>query len=100
MKQKCFVLDGKIIHIGQWVDDLDSTGNLKNPIPKGAVETERDLVKTPHGLFDASNYGALRKNEYPSVEDQLDAIYHAGMMPADIAIKIKADKDKYPKPSV
>ena len=35
--------------------------------------------------------------KYPSIGDQLDALYHAGAFPEDMATKIKAVKEKYPK---
>jgi len=38
-----------------------------------------------------------RKQEYPSIGDQLDALFHAGVFPTDMAEKIQAIKDKYPK---
>ena len=41
-------------------------------------------------------YVAKRKAEYPSIEDQLDHIYHNGV--ASWKTTIKAIKDKYPKP--
>ena len=42
-------------------------------------------------------YQGQRKAEYPSIEDQLDTIYHSGV--AGWKATIKAIKDKYPKPS-
>jgi hypothetical protein len=42
-------------------------------------------------------YQGQRKAEYPSIEDQLDDIYHNGV--AAWKTTIKAIKDKYPKPS-
>jgi len=42
-------------------------------------------------------YGERRKSEYPDIGDQLDALYHAGAFPEDMAAKLKAVKDKYPK---
>jgi len=42
-------------------------------------------------------YQDKRKYEYPSIGDQLDALYHAGVFPTDMANTIKAIKDKYPK---
>ena len=39
-----------------------------------------------------------RKSRYPSIGDQLDALFHAGVFPADMAAKIQAVKDSYPKP--
>jgi len=38
-----------------------------------------------------------RKNEYPNIGDQLDALFHAGVFPEDMAAQIQAVKDKYPK---
>lgn len=46
----------------------------------------------------AVKYKEDRKSEYPSYGDQLDALYHAGVFPDSLASKIKAVKDKYPKP--
>ena len=41
-------------------------------------------------------YILSRKSEYPSIEDQLDMIYHGTLTSWKAAIK--AIKDKYPKP--
>ena len=38
-----------------------------------------------------------RVSEYPSIGDQLDALFHAGVFPAEMAATIQAVKDKYPK---
>jgi hypothetical protein len=38
-----------------------------------------------------------REAEYPSIGDQLDALFHAGVFPAEMAATIQAVKDKYPK---
>jgi hypothetical protein len=42
-------------------------------------------------------YDTLRRLEYPSVGDQLDALFKAGLFPEDLAAQIQAVKDKYPK---
>ena len=39
-----------------------------------------------------------RKKAYPDIGDQLDALYHAGAFPKEMADKIKAIKDANPKP--
>ncbi len=46
--------------------------------------------------FDARDYARKRASEYPSIEDQLDQIYHSGIDAWKTTIK--ATKDKYPKP--
>lgn len=43
-------------------------------------------------------YQRDRKPEYPSIGDQLDALFHAGVFPPEMAAQIQAIKDKYPKP--
>ena len=48
-------------------------------------------------LVDANAYKEQRAAEYPAIGDQLDALFHAGVFPADMAAAIQAVKDKYPK---
>ena len=43
-------------------------------------------------------YKSLRAKEYPPITDQLDALFHAGVFPPEMAAQIQAIKDKYPKP--
>ena len=42
-------------------------------------------------------YKERRSREYPSIPDQLDALYHAGIFPEELASKIREVKEKYPK---
>ena len=46
----------------------------------------------------AYQYGRDRKGQYPAMGDQLDALYHAGIFPDDMAAKLKAVKDANSKP--
>ena len=48
--------------------------------------------------YDAQAYARTRKPLYPAIGDQLDALYHAGVFPKEMADKIKAVKDANPKP--
>jgi hypothetical protein len=43
-----------------------------------------------------NEYQRLRKKEYPSIEDQLDMIYHKGI--EGWKLEIDKVKNKYPKP--
>jgi len=45
----------------------------------------------------SKQYIDSRVSEYPSIGDQLDALFHAGVFPAEMAATIQAVKDKYPK---
>ena len=44
-------------------------------------------------------YKRDRVTEYPSIGDQLDALFHAGVFPAEMAATIQAVKDAHPKPT-
>ena len=44
-------------------------------------------------------YRDARANMYPSIGDQLDALFKAGAFPADMAAQIQAVKDANPKPN-
>lgn len=44
-----------------------------------------------------ATYGYKRELEYPTIGDQLDALYHAGAFDSTMTATIKAVKDKYPK---
>jgi len=46
----------------------------------------------------ATEYARNRAVEYPAIGDQLDALFKAGVFPADMTATIQAVKDKYPKP--
>ena len=52
---------------------------------------------TLNAEYAALEYSRNRAAEYPSIEDQLDTIYHSGV--AGWKTTIKAIKDKYTKPS-
>lgn len=58
------------------------------------IEAEVSRLQAEH---DAKAYARSRATEYPSIGDQLDALFHAGVFPEDMAAKIQAVKDKYPK---
>lgn len=46
---------------------------------------------------DTRTYVERRAAEYPAIGDQLDALFHAGVFPEEMAAQIQAVKDKYPK---
>ena len=57
---------------------------------------KKKILKKLQDDFDALDYARKRANEYPSIVDQLDDIYHNGIDAWKVTIK--ATKDKYPKP--
>ena len=105
--------DGRADHIedylvtvrtGQWFGWSDSKNKIYANLivlDGGAKPTESDCTNGLVALqaaWDLENdsYKSQRKAEYPSIEDQLDTIYHSGV--AGWKTAIKTIKDKYPKP--
>lgn len=58
---------------------------------------DRSRDMTASELIAALTYSDKRAAEYPSIGDQLDALFHAGVFPPEMAATIQAVKDKYPK---
>ena len=57
-------------------------------------KVEEDKKKAESQLI---SYTAVRSAMYPSIGDQLDSLYHAGIFPEEMASKIREVKEKYPK---
>ena len=70
--------------------------NLENKtVPTKAEIDAKKIELTTE--FNAQAYARARKSLYPDIGDQLDALYHAGAFPADMAAKLKKVKDDNPK---
>jgi hypothetical protein len=83
----CWSSDGTLEGL-DWIDE-----NIERPTNEAiGLEVSR-LVKQQ----EANAYRVDRANKYPPIGDQLDALYHAGVFPADMAAQIQAVKDAYPK---
>ena len=80
------------------VDDFTGGAFKEDGTPITLVQSDIDAARaTIDAEYTALEYSRNRAKEYPSIEDQLDTIYHSGV--AGWKTKIKAIKDKYPKPS-
>lgn len=69
-------------------------GNVAYDINDNEVTVDWDAAQA---LADSKAYIEKRVMEYPAIGDQLDALFHAGVFPDDMAAQIQAVKDKYPK---
>ena len=93
------------VRTGQWFGWSDSKNKIYANLivhDGGSKPTEKectDGLATLQAAWDLENdsYKSQRKTEYPSIEDQLDSIYHNCI--DGWKTTIKAIKDKYPKPS-
>ena len=91
------------VRTGQWFGWSDSKNKVYANLvvhDGGSKPSEADCTNGLKALQDDwdlenNSYKSKRRDEYPSVVDQLDKIYHSGIdaWKADI----KAIKDKYPK---
>lgn len=70
---------------------------LSNEFEMPSKEEVEAEVARLQAEYDAKEYARQRAPEYPPIGDQLDALFKAGAFPADMAAKIQAVKDKYPK---
>ena len=66
--------------------------NGTTPIAEADILTKQKELQT---AYDNNAYQRSRANEYPTIVDQLDDIYHNGV--DEWKKTIKAVKDKYPK---
>ena len=93
------------VRTGQWFSWTDPTNKIYANLivlDGGTKPTEKqctDGLTALQTAWDLENdsYKSKRRAEYPSIEDQLDNIYHNGIDAWKTSIK--AIKDKYPKPS-
>ena len=91
------------VRVGQWFGWKDSKNKTYANLivhDGGSKPSESDCtngLKALQDSWDANNktYKLNRKAEYPSIQDQLDDIYHNGI--DGWKTTIKAIKDKYPK---
>ena len=82
--------DGKLPCISEW-----NTG--------GSMPTQAELDDALNKVtaIDSTGYAAMRRSEYPSIEDQLDAAYKARRgdfsEQEELDLRIEQIKNKYPK---
>ena len=86
-------------HIHKVDDTLDMKydykwDSVKEEIVKGELRTiDPAIIEEQAKLA----YRGSRKDMYPDIGDQLDDLYKQGAFSTEMAAKIKAVKDKYPK---
>lgn len=85
-----WTIDGEIVYENiQWL-------NLDHPMP-----TEQQVTQETarlQAVEDSKEYQQLRVKEYPSIGDQLDALWKGGEEAEKMLTQVQAVKNKYPKP--
>lgn len=84
--------------------EQDDNGTLKsvkwnhdNQLPEPTYSEILQKIPEIKAKWEQSLYHRKRAVEYPSIGDQLDALFKAGLFPEEMAAKIQAVKEKYPK---
>ena len=77
---------------GESLDGITWHDGNPNNITDDQIIAKQAELKT---IYDNNKYQRDRQLEYPSIEDQLDDLYHNGI--DGWKTTIKAVKDKYPK---
>lgn len=84
----------------QWVLRGDTYEGLEWLDTEQTKPTEQELTEEATRLqaeWTATEYQRLRAPAYPPIGEQLDALFHTGVFPAEMAAKIQAVKDQFPK---
>ena len=74
--------------------EIDATDAQGQPVvlDEAKIAAEITKLKAAHA---ATQY--RRDRIYPSIGDQLDALFHAGVFPPEMAAQLQAAKDAHPK---
>jgi hypothetical protein len=64
------------------------------PVTLEQIQAEQQRLQQ---AYDWNEYKRNRAREYPSIQEQLDALYHAGVFPPEMAARIREVKAKYPR---
>jgi hypothetical protein len=89
-------------------EPVNVEGVLVVPFVSEKYDPDKGLLGSPIFMYDGStvtevltyidiNYCQKRKKEYPSIGDQLDALWKGGDALAEMQARIMAVKEKYPK---
>ena len=81
-----YTLYPQVVSIDDTAGAIDKDGNK--------IEIDLDLV---NAWQDPNEYKYNRQSEYPSIGDQLDALWKGGEAAAEMLAKVQAVKNKYPK---
>jgi hypothetical protein len=84
--------DAQVSVNGESLDGITWHDGNPNNITNDQITAKQAELKT---IYDSLQYQRDRKLKYPSIEDQLDDLYHNGI--DGWRTTIKAVKDKYPK---
>jgi hypothetical protein len=91
------LVPGAEVSIGIYDHEITWVNPPVAPVTQEQIQEEQRRLQAQH---DRLEYQRNRAREYPSIEEQLDALYHAGVFPPYMADRIRAVKEKYLPPTM
>jgi hypothetical protein len=91
------LVPGAEVSVGLYDQSITWHQPATAPVTPEQIHQEQQRLQQ---AYDWHEYQRNRAREYPSVQEQLDALYHAGVFPPAMAARIRAVKEKYPAPAI
>ena len=88
------LVPGAEVSVGTFDQKIEWHKPETAPVTLEQIQAEQQRLQQ---AYDWNEYQRNRAREYPSIQEQLDALYHAGVFPAAMAARIRAVKEKYPR---
>jgi hypothetical protein len=94
-------VNGEVEHNdGSPNESINSFSDYQYLVDAFNVEKQRLADEATQAQADteaARTYVEKREEAYPPIGDQLDALFHAGVFPEEMAAQLQAVKDQFPK---
>jgi len=88
------LVPGAEVSVGMYDQTITWHKPESAPVTLEQIQAEQQRLQQ---AYDWDEYQRNRAREYPSIQEQLDALYHAGVFPPEMAARIRAIKAKYPR---
>ena len=88
------LVPGAEVSVGLYDQKIEWHKPETAPVTLEQIQAEQQRLQQ---AYDWNEYQRSRAREYPTIQEQLDALYHAGVFPSAMAARIRAVKEKYPR---
>ena len=88
------LVPGAEVSVGTFDQKIEWHKPETAPVTLEQIQAEQQRLQQ---AYDWNEYQRNRAREYPTIQEQLDALYHAGVFPVEMAARIRAVKAKYPR---
>jgi hypothetical protein len=88
------LVPGAEVSVGLYDQKIEWHKPETPPVTLEQIQVEQQRLQQ---AYDWNEYQRNRAREYPTIQEQLDALYHAGVFPPAMAARIRAVKAKYPR---